>query len=97
MKAGLIVLALAILYGILVSPWVYTTGIEVGIWPEMTFTPCRYGWYDETRRTPHYGMVPTFGDSSTVCDAIPPCGDPPRHGAGAPCDTILEGHAHPSG
>lgn len=61
--------------------------------PEFVMVPCRMGWYDPEFIYPHYTMVPVvvpYEDPAHACDAIPPCGQPRRVGAGAPCNRIPE-------
>jgi len=54
-----------------------------------TMQPCRMGWYDPEYRYPHFTMIPVYpGQRGDPCAGIPPCGDPPRRGAGSPCDTL---------
>jgi len=54
-----------------------------------TMQACRMGWYDSEYRYPHSTMIPVYPwQRGDPCAGIPPCGDPPRRGAGSPCDTL---------
>ena len=54
-----------------------------------TMQACRMGWYDPEYRYPHSTMIPVYPwQRGDPCAGIPPCGDPPRRGAGSPCDTL---------
>jgi hypothetical protein len=85
-RIGLLVVAVLVVAGCLM-PLARGPAIKEAITP--TMHACRMGWYDAEYRYPHFTMIPVYpGYKGDPCAAIPPCGDPPRRGAGPPCDSL---------
>ena len=85
-RIGLLALAVVVVAGCLV-PLVLGPAIKQAITP--TMQACRMGWYHAEYRYLHFTMILVYrGHKGDPCAAIPPCGDPPRRGAGLPCDSL---------